>query len=318
MTSVPDDPTQHPPSDQAIRRLVALSSDPDRAGVLGHVTPLAFDAGRLDPVRLNAILGASGSFDIRYGDHASSAQTLDLFQPPMPSDHDPCVLIVHGGGWVGGDKCEFIPLALALARRGFKVASINYRLAPAHPFPAALHDVQAALRFLCRNARRFGIDANRIAGWGASSGAHLVTLAACTLGHPSLDLNPADPSRFRCVIAMAGPMDLTVPRFIDPGVRSAAMSFAHSFLGCSHEDDPHRYQLASPIRHVRPDTPPMLVLVGSEDHPCIEDGSLDRLRALGVRASQTIIPQAGHGCWHRLAHFDQTLDAACQFFTEQL
>ena len=117
---------------------------------------------------------------------------LDLYLPQGTAPQ-PLIVFVHGGGWVGGNTrhsgalADF-PRALAqLAAEGFAVASVEYRLAGEAPFPAALQDVRAALRFLKSNAANYGIDGAKVAVWGGSAGGQLAALAAASCGDQSLD-----------------------------------------------------------------------------------------------------------------------------------
>src|SRR5579885_1270122 len=100
-------------------------------------------------------------------------ETLDLCLPEGATDPRPGVVLVHGGGWVNGDKSEFAYQCSLLASEGFVAAAVNYRLAPAHIWPAQLVDVQLAVRYLRANANDLQLDSKRLCSWGASSGAHL-------------------------------------------------------------------------------------------------------------------------------------------------
>lgn len=316
MTLEASDFVAHPPSEATMRRFAELSGNADRMDILRLILPDAFTGGQLDLDCLRESLCRAGSFDMPFCPGATPAQTFDLFSPPEPTGYDPCVILVHGGGWVAGDKREFIALGLALARQGYKVMSVNYRLAPADPFPAALHDLHAALRFVHAQAEAMGIDPHRISGWGGSAGAHLVALAAATTGHRDLDIAPDRSASFRCIIAMAGPMDLTAPRFIKFTANQGAMAFARSFLGSCFQDHPELYRLASPLTHMHQGMCPTLLLVGSEDHTCINDQTLARLIELNVPARQTLIPEGAHGCWHVARHFKSIVEAGKQFLGE--
>ena len=103
---------------------------------------------------------------------------------------------MHAGGWAVGDKTSFVDDARLLSLLGFVVFSINYRLAPEHPYPAAVDDVRAAIRWLRQPAQvaTFRIDPKKIGAFGASAGAHLAGMLA-TLGHGSLDEGLAHPRR---------------------------------------------------------------------------------------------------------------------------
>ena len=122
---------------------------------------------------------------------------LDLYLP-QATVPQPLIVFVHGGGWVGGNTrhsgalADFPRVLAQLAAEGFAVASVEYRLAGEAPFPAALQDLRAALRFLKGNAAKYRIDAGKVAVWGGSAGGQLAALAAASCGDHSLDPAPAE------------------------------------------------------------------------------------------------------------------------------
>ncbi len=105
----------------------------------------------------------------------------DVFRPDNDSIY-PALIMIHGGGWNSGDKSLQEPMAVQIARRGYVTVPIEYRLIPEALYPAALHDVKAAIRWARANAGKLGIDADRIAVAGCSAGAQLATLAGVTNG----------------------------------------------------------------------------------------------------------------------------------------
>ena len=118
-------------------------------------------------------------------------------------------MFVHGGGWRAGDRTTFSPgeqpvaqAATAFAKAGLVFVSIDYRLAPAHRYPAQLDDLETALRWLRRHAHRLGIDPDRIGLFGASAGGNLAALAAYR-GHGRLDVG----TRVRALAIWSSPID---------------------------------------------------------------------------------------------------------------
>jgi acetyl esterase/lipase len=122
--------------------------------------------------------------DIEYARVDGQALRLDLYQPETVSNA-PLLVWVHGGAWEAGSKSP-MP-AMALAERGYAIASLDFRPASVAPFPGQVHDIKAAIRFLRATAARHGYDARRIAILGASSGAHLAALVGTTNGHTELE-----------------------------------------------------------------------------------------------------------------------------------
>src|SRR5262245_13578363 len=113
----------------------------------------------------------------------------------------PAVILVHGGGWVAGDKtAAFIrPLFEPLDRTGFAWFTIDYRLAPKYPYPAPVEDVERAIAFVKQHAREYRVDPRRIALMGESAGGHLVNLVGAR------NRPPADVA---AVVSFYGPFDL--------------------------------------------------------------------------------------------------------------
>src|ERR1051325_2539019 len=110
--------------------------------------------------------------NVRYGQAGGGDLLLDVYRPKAASKEPlPAVVWMHGGAWAYGDKEN--PLGATLAYQGYFVVSINYRLAPAHKFPAALEDCKCAVRWLRANAATMRINPDRIGVWGVSAGGHL-------------------------------------------------------------------------------------------------------------------------------------------------
>jgi acetyl esterase/lipase len=183
---------------------------------------------------------------------------LDVARPS--SGTHPLVVFVHGGGWEVGDRGYHSTDIRVLAGLGYVAASIDYRLAPEHPFPAAVSDVRCAVRYLATRAD-LGIDPRRIALIGFSAGAHLAALVAVTPSAPSLDdvACALDPAPVRAVVAYFGIYDLS--RTDD--FRSRTRTMLETFLGSDATSD--RARLASPLHAVSRDAPAMLLIHGTED-----------------------------------------------------
>jgi acetyl esterase/lipase len=169
-----------------------------------------------------------------------------------------------------------------LAQRGYVAVSIDYRLAPAHRFPAQLHDCEAAVRWMRANAARLRLAPERVAGFGYSAGAHLVALLATTdesdglseiLSLPGLD------ARLQAAVLGAAPVDLGRIA-VAAGPLPAGRTF-NRFLGATVAERPDVYDLASPIRFVTPDDPPMFLYHGASDWMVDAEQSRLMLEALG-------------------------------------
>src|SRR5256884_8989955 len=128
--------------------------------------------------------------DVTYRTVDGEQLGLDVYQPAKKGQNRPAVVVVHGGGWTQGDKALFAQQSNQLAQRGFVAFSINYRLAPAHPYPAAVDDVEAAVAWVRTHAKEYGVDPKRVGALGGSAGGHPVGMlgpgggGALKTGHP--------------------------------------------------------------------------------------------------------------------------------------
>ncbi|MBM3793177.1 MAG: alpha/beta hydrolase [Acidobacteria bacterium] len=116
--------------------------------------------------------------DLEYSHSGAASLKLDVHIPQGPGPF-PAVILVHGGGWTAGHKTvNFVKdLFPVLDQTGMAWFTIDYRLAPQHPYPAALEDVEAAVAWVKENARQYKVNPKRIALMGESAGGHLVNLA---------------------------------------------------------------------------------------------------------------------------------------------
>ena len=126
-------------------------------------------------------------FDLAYAT-LSPAQTLDIYWPAEGNGPFPVIVAIHGGAFMGGDKRDeqLTPMLEGL-KRGYVVASINYRLSGEASFPALVHDVKAAIRWLRSQAATLLVDPQRMAAWGGSAGGYLSLMAGVSAGVPELD-----------------------------------------------------------------------------------------------------------------------------------
>ncbi|UUO05103.1 alpha/beta hydrolase [Blastopirellula sp. J2-11] len=215
--------------------------------------------------------------DVVYASPGGEDLKVDLYLPQGDGPY-PGVLMVHGGAWLAGDRSRMAIHALQLARHGYCVASIGYRLAPAHKFPAQLEDCRMALAWLRDHADQYHIDPKQIVGYGYSAGAQLICLTAMTA---------TDPAQGLCAVVAGGtPCDFT----LEP-LTSARLAY---FLGGTRAAVPDVYRQASPAKFVSTKSPPMFFFHGTAD-------SLVPLA--GVKAMCKALDQAG--CDVRLCELDQ-------------
>ena len=237
-------------------------------------------------------------YDVRFGD----ATSMDIHVPAsadagagaaatVAEIAGPAVMLIHGGGWRYGSKEAYTEAAERLAAAGYVAATINYRLVPEGTYPAAAKDCLCALSFLRANAAAYGIDPARIAVTGYSAGGHLAALvgtgADVAAHQPDCEWGPAAPP------AAVIPGD-AVYDFAAGGADGSDL--VRDFLGGTRQERPEAYASASPITHVRPGAPPVLVVHGSADIVPIATARelADRLRAAGGDVRMLELGGAGH------------------------
>ncbi len=193
---------------------------------------------------------------------------LDLHLPDVPTGAPrPAIVYVYGGGWSGGNKTTSSNDWLVEA--GFVTASIDYRLTDVAPFPAQIHDVKAAIRWLRANAARYGVDPNRIGVWGSSAGGHLSALCAVTNDDPWYDGegNEGFSSAVQAAVPICPPTDFLIDWYAVGGmpVHAEAERCMTGLLGGSIPDSPPLAHKASPLWQVHTGAAPQLVIQGTVD-----------------------------------------------------
>jgi acetyl esterase/lipase len=249
--------------------------------------------------------------DVAYAS-ASPKQTLDLFLPAGDGTTVyPLVVLIHGGGFYSGRASELDWRAKMLSTKGFAAASLNYRLSGDAPYPAALQDVAAALRYLKANARSWGVDPHRVAVWGESAGGYLAAMTGAA-GAPSRfdDAalgNPGVSSQVQAVVSWFGPTDFAT---MDDQARAAgcgAEGQAHHqkdspesrWLGAPIAAIPDEVKQASVVRAAKKasELPPFLLVHGERDctvPPGQSKELRDVLEQRSAKVTLTLVPDAGH------------------------
>ena len=260
--------------------------------------------------------------DVVYAVNGDRKMTADVFLPRGDSKGlRPAVLVVHGGGWLKGDKSKFHHLAAALARRGFVAVSVGYRLGGEAKFPAAVHDCNAATRWLRSSAERYRVDPKRIGAVGGSAGGHLVGLMAAAPHVAALQGNGGHAgvsSRLQAAVVLAGPMQLTTGPVARKSREQPESSNANKWFGKTLDQAPALYKLAAPFTHFSPKTPPMLFMRGQYDDPPANTQGRARLAGHNVSTRATVYFRGRHGCWNQHPWFDVMADDIDAFLSRHL
>jgi acetyl esterase/lipase len=226
---------------------------------------------------------------IQYAEADSQALLIDLYKSKDQSSKSPCIIVVHGGAWEGGDSRQLPALNSYLADKGYSVAAITYRLAPKHIAPAASDDVKKAIAFLKKNAEKFNIDSNKLVLLGRSAGGQVALVAAYTLNDPCI----------KGMIAFYTPADM-VWGYSLPGnpLVMDSRRVLRNYLGGPYEKVPENYEKATAINFVNAHTPPTLMLAGQKDELVAYEHNIRLKKILdkyGIKNTIVTLPWATHG-----------------------
>ncbi len=234
---------------------------------------------------------------IEYSNPDDQHLQLNLARPAASNGRRPAVLCIHGGGFRAGKRERWDDLCRRLAARGYVAATVTYRLAPKYQFPAAIHDVKAAVRWLRANADTYRIDPARIGVVGDSAGGHLAQFLGVTGDVAQFEGDgghPEQSSRATCVVNYYGPSDFTKSY----GKSVDAAEVLPLWLGGDDTQEHRKHILASPLYWVTPDAAPTLLLHGTEDKYVAHEQAVwirDRLQAAEVEVELLTLENAGHG-----------------------
>lgn len=217
------------------------------------------------------------------------------FYPVNGTQPAPCIVVIHGGGWDGGDRTEIPHFNAWLAQSGYAVAAIDYRLAPAHPWPAQREDTHLALEWLKANATILRIAPDKLVLFGRSAGGQIAAAVGCTANDPAI-----------CgIISLYAPQDMPFAWSVsraDDALNS--LQLMRQYLG-GPPDETRReiYQSASAQLNVNATTPPMLLMHGTLDTLVWRRHSVrmeERLKQAGRPVAFIELPWATHAFEYNL------------------
>lgn len=234
---------------------------------------------------------------VEYSNPDDEHLQLNIARPKAGSGPFPTVLCIHGGGFRAGKRDSYDALCVKLAERGYVAATMTYRLAPKHKFPAAVHDTKAAVRWLRANAATYKINPDKIGVTGGSAGGHLAQFLGVTADVPQFEGkggNPTQSSRVNCVVNVYGPSDFTKSY----GKSVDAHEVLPLWLGGNLETARLIHIQSSPLYWVTPNAAPTLCIHGTEDKYVAHEQAvwlIDKLKAATVEAELLTLEGAGHG-----------------------
>jgi acetyl esterase/lipase len=243
--------------------------------------------------------------NVIYGMYSGTALVMDVHRPEQPNGYG--ILFVAGSGWQAPPTYGATPLketqiqiwGPALRAAGYTVFAVNHRAAPRFHYPAAVEDVQRALRFIRHHARDYGVVPERIGGIGGSSGGHLIAMVA-SLAAPGLDGDPdpvnREPATLQTIVLRAPLVDL--PKLMAvPAATALVVSFLEAPLAENVPSSMARWAQASPQTHVTAAMPPTLLIHGDADDliPISQSTGFEAaLRAAGVQTQLITVPGGRH------------------------
>ncbi len=229
--------------------------------------------------------------DVEYKNVNGKSLQMDFYRPKNADGPLPLLLFIHGGGWRGGKRSDYLVYLTSFPQKGYMTATVTYRLKQDSIYPAAVEDVTDAVKWLFKNGENYGYDPNRIALVGGSAGAHLALLAGYgweNLVAQHTGKKPAN--RIKAVVDIYGPVDLTTEY-------AQNQPLVTGFIGHSYSEKPELYRQASPVFWLNDSCPPTLILHGTSDTlvpVCQSDTLKSRLDALGVPCEYYRVPLWPH------------------------
>lgn len=298
------------------QREMALDARP-----AGQATPKP-DANGRTKIPSHVLAGLDSKMDVTYAQYGDRSLQMDIYRPKRSWGKLPAVVCIHGGGWQKGTRVNHGTIAQALADRGFVAATISYRLSGEAPFPAAIQDCKAAVRYLRAEADNLGIDADRIGAIGLSAGGHLTALLATSGGVAELE-GAGGHAKFSSAIQAAIPMGAQTD-FLSQRTREITAipergKIWRQFLGGSQQEQLATYRLASPLHHLDKTDPPCWFITGETDDPSTHANDFrGRAGELGIASGLTVIKDAPHPFLGKQIWFDEMINKADEFFREHL
>ena len=236
---------------------------------------------------------------VRYGD--SPSQLLDVWRPKeLPAQPAPVMIFLPGGAWVhGGRILQGYALMSHMAEMGWVCLSIDYRVAPNHPWPQHITDVKTAIAWARANVDKFGGDRNFIAVAGTSAGGHLAAWAGLTPNDPEMqrELPEGSDTSVDAVVGIYGRYDWEDKSTVE---RARFVDFLERVVVKRKiARHPEIFRRASPIARTHADAPPFLVIHGSGDTVIPVQQARDFVQKMRGESRSVVgyveLPGAGHG-----------------------
>ncbi|MDA0349770.1 MAG: alpha/beta hydrolase [Verrucomicrobia bacterium] len=278
-------------------------------------------AVKSSPVKKELPAGVEAHGNLVYASYGDRELTLDLYQPKGPQGPLPAIIFIHGGGFYKGDPSSYTAMAIELAEDGYVTMNMFYRLSGEAPFPAAIQDCKAAVRWARANARKYNIDPNRIGSVGGSAGGHLSGLLGTSgpatyleglVGHEHQS------SQIQACVVMAGGMDWRTEEAQATAAEDPRRRI-QTFLNGTYKTATQTYHNASPVFHVSKATAPMCFMDGEFDLPGTRYPEIiSELNSRGIYNESHVIEKAPHAFWSSHPFFEPATEILIKFFDRTL
>ncbi len=242
---------------------------------------------------------------------------LDVFEPSTSvKGKRPCMLIVHGGGWISGNKALLEPFAIALAGQGYVTVTIEYRFSEEALYPAAVIDINSAMRWMNKNAKAYQIDRNKISIMGSSAGGQLATLIGVTADSDLFvdkDYLPKVKTKIHSIVDLDGVIAFIHP-LSEEGGKPGKPGASTKWFGIHYSKDSTKWIEASPLTYVGKKTPPTLFIASK--YPRFNAGREDMMSIMNqydIYSEKHVFEDAPHSYWLFNPWFEPTLKYIINF-----
>lgn len=252
------------------------------------------DESEVAPFSLCRMIAGIGAAQAKSTVHFYDGRLALDYYPTVKKSKSPCVIVVHGGSWAGGDSKQLPELNTVLANAGYNVAAINYSLAPYAKSPSQVEELKTAMQYLRQHADELNIDTNNFVLLGRSAGAQITLVGAYTFHDHAI----------KGVVSFYGPADMVWGY----GLPANKLVFDSrkvmvDYLGGTLEEVPQQYHNSSAIEFVTPQSPPTLLIHGPID-PLVHYDHSTRLSAVLAKNHVPYyflsLPCGTHGCDYTL------------------
>lgn len=240
--------------------------------------------------------------DVEYININGLSLKADIYYPKDQSKKYPGIALVHGGGWISGSKENEKYMAQELASKGYVAIAVGYRLSDVAKFPAAIDDIENAIKFLKKNKKKYSLNTKKIAVLGESAGAQIATLVGVKAK-----------GKIKAIVNVDG-----VVSFIheESGKEGTYDAF---WLGFAHKDNPEIWKDASPLEFVDKKTPPTLFINSSQPRfHAGRDDMMKKLKSYGTFTEFHEIKDTPHSFWSAEPWFTETLNLTVDFLDKTL